>query len=43
MARKDFRIVRDKFANDNGLPFGRLLSREYVLDVLAAEGHQYRR
>ena len=25
-ARRDFRIVRDKFANDSGLPFGRLLS-----------------
>jgi hypothetical protein len=42
MARKDFRIVRDKFARDNGLPFGRLLSREYVLSVLEGEGHQYR-
>ncbi len=41
-ARKDFRIVRDKFARDNGLPFGRLLSREYVLSVLKAEGHAYR-
>jgi len=42
MARKDFRIVRDKFANDDGLPFGRLLTREYVLSVLESEGHQYR-
>jgi hypothetical protein len=42
MARKDFRIVRDKFARDNGLPFGRLLSREYVLSVLEGEGHRYR-
>ena len=41
-ARKDFRIVRDKFANDSGLPFGRLLSREYVLSVLEGEGHYYR-
>jgi hypothetical protein len=41
-ARKDFRIVRDKFANDAGLPFGRLLSREYVLNVLECEGHYYR-
>ncbi len=41
-ARKDFRLVRDKFANDSGLPFGRLLSREYVLDVLESEGHYYR-
>lgn len=42
MARKDFRIVRDKFANDDALPFGRILTREYVLSVLADEGHQYR-
>lgn len=42
MARKDFAIVRGKFANDNGLPFGRLLTREYVLAVLESEGHQYR-
>ena len=41
-ARKDFRIVRDKFARDNGLPFGRLLSRDYVLSVLESEGHYYR-
>ena len=41
-ARKDFRIVRDKFANDSGLPFGRLLSREYVLNVLESEGHYFR-
>ena len=41
-ARKDFRIVRDKFARDNGLPFGRLLSREHVLDTLESEGHEYR-
>lgn len=42
MARKDFNVVRDKFANDTGLPFGRLLTREYVLGVLADEGHEYR-
>jgi hypothetical protein len=42
MPRKDFRIVRDKFASDSGLPFGRLLSREYVLSVLESEGHAYR-
>ncbi len=42
MARKDFRRVRDKFANDNGLPFGKILTREYVLSVLEAEGHAYR-
>jgi hypothetical protein len=42
MARRDFTAVRDKFANDGGLPFGRLLTREYVLDLLASEGHQYR-
>jgi Transposase DDE domain len=41
-ARKDFRIVRDKFARDNGLPFGRLLTREYVLSVLEQDGHEYR-
>jgi hypothetical protein len=42
MARRDFQAVRDRFANDNGLPFGRLLSREYVLSVLEGEGHAYR-
>jgi hypothetical protein len=42
MPRKDFTTVRDKFANDDGLPFGRLLTREFVLATLAAEGHQYR-
>ncbi len=41
-ARKDFRIVRDKFARDNGLPFGRLLTRDYVLSVLDGECHDYR-
>jgi len=41
-ARKDFRIVRDKFAKDDALPFGRLLKRDYVLDVLGSEGHRYR-
>ncbi len=40
--RKDFRIVRDKFARDAGLPFGRLLTRECVLSVLEAEGHYYK-
>lgn len=40
MARRDFTTVRDKFARDNGLPFGRLLSREYVLNMLA--DHKYR-
>jgi DDE family transposase len=42
MPRKDFRLVRDRFAKDEGLPFGRLLGREYVLGVLADEGHAYR-
>jgi hypothetical protein len=42
MPRKDFRLVRDKFARDEGLPFGRLLSRDYVLSVLESEGHTYR-
>lgn len=42
MARRDFRLVRDRFARDEGLPFGRLLNRDYVLGVLADEGHQYR-
>ena len=42
MPRKDFTAVRELFANDDGLPFGRLLSREYVLSVLADEGHSYR-
>jgi hypothetical protein len=41
-ARKDFSRIRDKFARDNGLPFGRLLSREYVLSVLESEGHYYK-
>ena len=40
--RKDFRVVREKFARDNGLPFGRLLSREYVLSVLEGEGHYFK-
>ena len=30
------------FSNDSGLPFGRFLTRQYVLDVLQDEGHQYR-
>lgn len=42
MARKDFRVVRDKFAKDDALPFGRILTREYVLGVLADESHVYR-
>ena len=42
MPRKDFTTVRDKFARDNGLPFGRLLSREYVLSTLEGECHDYR-
>jgi hypothetical protein len=42
MPRKDFRLVRDKFARDNGLPFGRLLTRDYVLSVLDGECHDYR-
>ena len=42
MARKDFTTVRDKFANDSALPFGRILTREFVLGVLEGEGHKYR-
>lgn len=42
MARKDFTVVRDTFARDEGLPFGRILTRGFVLGVLADEGHQYR-
>mgnify|MGYP001605667295 CR=1 FL=1 len=42
MARKDFRVVRNKFANDAALPFGRILTRDYVLGVLEDEGHKYR-
>ncbi len=42
MARKDFRVVRNKFAKDSALPFGRILTRDYVLDVLESEGHKYR-
>ena len=40
--RKDFTAVRERFSSDDGLPFGRLLSQEYVLGVLADEGHAYR-
>jgi hypothetical protein len=42
MPRRDFRQVRDRFARDSGLPFGKLLTREYVLSVLEGEGHKYR-
>jgi len=42
MPRRDFTTVRDKFARDCRLPFGRLLTREYVLGVLTEEGHKYR-
>jgi hypothetical protein len=42
MPRKNFTAVRDKFARDNGLPFGRILTREYVLSVLESQGYQYR-
>lgn len=42
MPRKDFQAVRERFARDSGLPFGRLLSREYVLSVLESAGHKYR-
>jgi hypothetical protein len=42
MSRKDFRLVRDTFANDDGLPFGRLLKRDHVVGVLEDEGHEYR-
>ena len=40
--RKDFTAVLERFSSDDGLPFGRLLSQEYVLSVLADEGHAYR-
>jgi len=42
MPRKYFSIVRDTFADDTGLPFGRILTREYVLSILESEGHEYR-
>ena len=42
MPRIDFHVVRDTFADDTGLPFGRLLKREHVLGVLADEGYAYR-
>ena len=42
MPRRDFRRVRDRFARDEALPFGKLLTREFVLNVLEAEGHAYR-
>lgn len=42
MVRKNFRVVRDTFARDEGLPFGKLLKRERVLSTLDDEGHAYR-
>src|SRR5215470_8262945 len=42
MPRRDFTRVRDRFARDSGLPFGRILTRDYVLSVLEDEGHKYR-
>jgi hypothetical protein len=39
MPRKDFRLMRDRFARDNGLPFGRLFTRDYVLSVLDIGKH----
>jgi hypothetical protein len=42
MPRKDFKAVRDTFANDSGLPFGRILTRDHVVGVLESEGHKYR-
>lgn len=42
MSKKDFSAVRSKFATDSALPFGRILTREYVLSVLEDEGHEYR-
>jgi hypothetical protein len=42
MPRRDFTRVRDRFARDEGLPFGRLLTRDFVLSVLESEGHKYR-
>jgi hypothetical protein len=42
MSSGDFQVVRDKFANDSALPFGRILTQEYVLGVLEDEGHKYR-
>ena len=36
-ARKDFRVLRGKFANDDGLPFGKILTRERVLSVLGIQ------
>ncbi len=40
--REQFQRVRSDFSNDSGLPFGRLLTKDYVLAVLGQEGHQYR-
>ncbi len=40
--RQRFERIRETFARDAGLPFGRLLRREYVLGVLADLGHSYR-
>lgn len=42
MPRRDFTVVRNRFARDEGLPFGRILTRDYVLSVLESEGHKYR-
>lgn len=40
--RQRFERIRETFARDAGLPFGRLLSREYVLNVFADLGLEYR-
>lgn len=40
--RARFERIRETFARDAGLPFGKLLQREYVLSVFADLGLEYR-
>lgn len=35
MARRDFVVVRETILRDRGLPFGKILTRDYVPGVLA--------
>lgn len=34
--------LKTRFSNDSGLPFGRILTQEYVLKCLGEAGHRYR-
>jgi DDE family transposase len=40
--RERFQDLRTNFSRNSGLPFGRILTREYVLRTLENEGHEYR-